>query len=304
LRSPASVGAIVLGVTYAVAACVQVVFHEGIAIGVATVLTLVVSLVASVLYTNAWRPRWPEQQLVERVRDGQNPLSVAYTTMLLSVCPAALLFSWLGFDGDGNFGPAVVLVFTLCCTLGALFGPRHIAVDGKGVYLQRAYGWLHVPWRAFRSITVSPDSRSVTVQTRRHGALPLAIAPGSGVDASLLCERVLSLRPPSDDFDPTHARFAALDRHERPHDTWLAEVRALTAQRSFRDVAITLDDLRQLLVHDDTPHDRRVAAAEALVANDPATVTHVRVAIDACDDRTTRHALEDVAERATHAARP
>lgn len=293
-RTPATITAATLLAVYAVSTLLYLALGASFVIGIATLVTLVVPLVAGLYYSESWRPRWPTQQLVERVRAGSNPIGVAYGTMLVSVCPVAVLFNWVGFEGDSNFPPTVVVVFALCCVLGALFGPKHLAVDSSGIFVQRAYGWQCIPWRAVRSVALGDDKRTIVITVRRAGEQRVWIAKDSPLDPTLLLENILRFQPPKDGFDPASPRFTPLDRNGRDRDRWLADVRALVTQNSFREAPITIDDLRLLLEHDDTPNERRVAAAAALSAHDASAPERIRVAIAACDDRALARELEAI----------
>jgi hypothetical protein len=291
VRSPALDNAvIVIGITV-LAAIINVATGSIVGLPIVTLVTLGASLVNGFRY-DSWRPRWPSQQLVERVREGKNPIGVGYATMLVSVCPIAILLNQLGFGGDSNFEPTAAIVFALCCAMGAAFSPRHIAVDSTGIFVEGAASWRHIPWRALVSIEFGDDQRSLVAHTRRDGSHVIAFAGNSILSLPLLRENIERLRPPKSDFDPQHPRFVALDRNGRSQDTWLADVRTLLAGGSLRDVAITVPDLQQLLAHEDTPADRRIAAAAALAGNDPTAPERIRVAISECDDRATRDELE------------
>lgn len=298
-RTPATITAGVFAGVYVVSALIYLTLGAPSVIGIAAVATIVGPLLAALQYSDSWRPRWPTQQLVERVRSGINPIGVAYATLIASVCPVALFFTWVGFAGDSNFAPSVVVVFALCCLFGALFGPKHVAVDPSGIFVQRFYGWACIPWRAVQSISVYKGARMIVITTRRDGEHRVSIDEDSPLDAALLIENILRFQPQSGSFDPTDPRFAVLDRGGRSREQWITDVHALVTQSSFREAPITIDDLRQLLAHDDTPRDRRIAAAAALAVHDASAPERIRVAIDECDDRSLANELEEVARGAS-----
>lgn len=297
-RTPPALAAIAIAVTFCAGWLASHWIAGASLVPLVAVVTLAVLFGAWRRYPPEWRPRWRGQRLVERVRDGNQTLSIIYFVGVLGAPVIAAIFTGLGLSG-ADFGKALVAsVFIVVCLACAAFGPEHLAADDTGIYLQRVYGWLFVPWKSVDTITLSKEKGWLFVRTKDAEVLPMRLASNSIGNPSTLLDKLAALRPRSGNFDPSDARFAALDRNGRDRERWLSDVRALVAESPFRAASVTLDELGLLLAHDETPDDRRIAAAAALAATDPSAPEKIRVAISASDDRSVREALVAIADAA------
>lgn len=192
-------------------------------------------------------------------------------------------------------------LLTLATFLGGhMLGPAELTLGADGLRWRHGFSRGYAAWRDVLEIEALFGQG---VLLRRRGARHVII-PHSQHDPGHLAGVVELLRRARERATVAPERpLEALDRRGRSLDAWRDALRGLLVGASYRQGAVTADDLVATLADPHASAERRLAAAMCLTdAGAPDASARVRVAAEACASEDLRAALERAAEGAVDEA--
>lgn len=195
---------------------------------------------------------------------------------------------------------AVGLLFFMLVTalvVGAVrvFSPPLVSVGQDGLSVEGARGAWFVRFDEIAEVAVAPVA--ITLRLRDGRARTIATIGTAAARREALVARIAAgvelARAPLD----LSTRLTVLDRNGRSPEEWLASLRSLAEARDdYRRAGLTRDEVLGALDDERSTPERRIGAAYALAAIDPAQAgARVRVVAETVAQAPVRVALEHAA---------
>lgn len=228
----------------------------------------------------------------------QRALSVPLRGMLGGFVRGLLAFMVTWFSSlfvTAWLGPIGILVSLFLATIVTALVVRrlrpHVIVGVDGVRIAGVLNPRFIPYSAIAKVYVATIGQNGESGIALEGAFGRRVLPTIGQSterAQALVRRIEAGR--RGDLKEGARELGVLDRGGRSITSWKAAVRSVTAG-SFRDAALDMDDLEQVLADHHAPLERRIGAALALREVESGR-ERIRVAASTSADPRVRVALE------------
>ena len=216
-----------------------------------------------------------------------------------SACVAAIIAgvtSQLLAPGSAVLGFLAISLF-VAFVVGAvqLLAPPLVAVGSDGLAVGVGRRAWFVPFEDIVEVTTSGADITLRLRDgrwRRISTLGTVAARREALHARIAAG-IAAAQTPTE----LSVRLTALDRDGRSADAWRGSLQALAAARDdYRQTGLTRDEVQAALDDPRTSTERRIGAAFALAAMDPAlAATRVRIVADTVAHEPVRIALEHAA---------